>query len=94
MIEINLFIQQTHRFRERTYGCQGEKVGGKEEQGSMWRVKRYKLLGIKQATRIYHIIWVIQPIFYKTSKESIIYKSIKSLCCTPETNIVNQLYFN
>ena len=35
MIEINLFIKQTHRFRERTYGCQGEKVGGKGKLGSL-----------------------------------------------------------
>ena len=25
---------------------------------------------------------------------NIIYKNIKSVCCTPETNIVSQLYFN
>ena len=35
MIEINLFIKQTHRFRERTYGCQGEKVEGKGKLGSL-----------------------------------------------------------
>ena len=36
----------------------------------------------------------IQPIFYNNFKWSIIYKNTESLCCTPETNIVNQLYFN
>ena len=30
--------------------------------------------------------------FYYNFKQSIIYKNIKSLCCTPETNIINQLY--
>ena len=36
----------------------------------------------------------IQPICYNNFKWSIIYKNIKSLCGSPETNIVNQLYFN
>ena len=45
MIEINLFIKQTHRFRERTYGCQGERLGGRESWG-VWMC-RYTLLHLK-----------------------------------------------
>ena len=42
-----------------------------------------------------YIIWhrEIQPLFYNNFKWSIFYKNIDSLCCTPETNNVNQLYF-
>ena len=35
-----------------------------------------------------------EPIFYNNFKWSIIYKNTESLCCTLETNIVNQPYFN
>ena len=35
----------------------------------------------------------ILPIFYYNFVWSIIYKNIKSLCCTAETNI-SQIYFN
>ena len=34
------------------------------------------------------------PIFYNNYKRSITYENFESVCCTPETNIVNQLYFN
>ena len=35
-----------------------------------------------------------KPLFSSNFKWSIIYKNIESLCHTPETNTVNQLYFN
>ena len=34
------------------------------------------------------------PIFYNNFKQSITYKDFESLCCTSETNIVNQLQPN
>ena len=34
------------------------------------------------------------PIFYNNYEQSITYEDFESVCCTPETNIVNQLYFN
>lgn len=38
----------------------------------------------------------IEPIFHINLKWSIILKNTESLCCTPETNVinVNQLYIN
>ena len=45
IIQINLFIKQTHRFRECTYGCQGERLGGRESWG-VWML-RYTLLHLK-----------------------------------------------
>ena len=36
----------------------------------------------------------LEPLFCNNFKWNIIYKNIESLCYTPETNIVNQLYFN
>ena len=36
----------------------------------------------------------IQPLFCNNLKWNIIYKNVDSLCCTPETNFVNQLYSN
>ena len=41
--------KQTHRYREQTSGYQWEKEGG-PIQG--WEIKRYKLLGVRQATRM------------------------------------------
>ena len=35
-----------------------------------------------------------RPIFYNNYERSITYENFESVCCTPETNIVNQLYFN
>lgn len=37
--------------------------------------------------------WEIQPLFSNHFKWNIIHKNIEQ-CCTPETNTVNQLYFN
>ena len=45
-------------------------------------------------TRIYCTALGIQPILYNISKCNIIYKKCKALCCTLETNNVNQLYLN
>ena len=36
----------------------------------------------------------IKPLLCNNFNWHIIYKNIESLCCTPATNIVNQLYFN
>ena len=64
----------------------GERNG---ERGKIWvGVKRYKLL---YGTRIYCIAQEIKPMPYNNFKWSIIYKDIESLCCIPETNIVNEL---
>ena len=68
-------------------------VGGGAIQGE--GIKRYKLLGIKQATRIYCTTQETQPIFYNNFKWGIIFKTCESLYCTPVTyNVVHQLYFN
>ena len=61
-------------------------VGDSEAQTTMYKVS--KLQGYIVQYR------EIQPIFYNNFKWNIIYKNIESLCCIPETNIVNQLYFN
>lgn len=53
----------------------GEGIQGHE-------TKRYKLLYIKEATRIHCTAQGMQPIFYKICKSRITSKNCESVCCT------------
>ena len=57
-----------------------EPGGATQEQGS----KRYKILGIKYATRIFCTTWGIKPVFYNNDKWNVYFKNCESLYFTPE----------
>ena len=90
MIQINLLTKQkeTHRFREQTYSCQGEGLGGKDSYG-VWDghghtviFKRAETYPIAHGTLL-NVIW--QPGWEGSLEEmnACIYVT-ESLCCSPE----------
>ena len=56
--------------------------------------EQYKLLGIKEAARVYYTTGGIQPIFYINYKWNITFKNCDSLYCTLVTYNTVQLHFN
>ena len=76
--------KQTHRYRKQTSNYQwGEERGEgyQWEEGRGEGVKRYKLLCIKLATRIYCTTLGIQLIFYNNYKWSITFKNCELYIC-------------
>ena len=75
--------KQTHRCREKTSGYrQGEEMGVCSIGEG---ITRYKLLGIKEAPRIYFITWGILPIFHNDYKWSTTFENCESFYCRQVT---------
>ena len=62
----------SHRCRKQTSSCQWE--GGREAIQGLGRGK-YKLLRVRQATRMYCTTWRIWQILYHNCKQSVIFKN-------------------
>ena len=85
--------KQTHRLTEnKLLVTSRERKGGKGKQEQ--RIKRYKLLRTKEATRIYCTIQGIETIFYNNYKYCISFENCELLYCTAVTSTVHQLYYN
>ena len=82
MTQMNLFIKQKQTHREQTCDCQR---GGRGEVRMDWKfgISRQKLLCIG---------WINNKALLYSTGDYIQYTG--SLCCTSETNIINQLYFS